>query len=302
MDAHKLRLFIALADSRHFGRAAAQCHVSPSTVSRNLKQLEDDLGSLLMLRDNRSVALTADGERFLQFAREALQHWETFQQSLQNHSEQLRGQLSIYCSVTASYSFLYDILARFRVDQPGIAIKLHTGDPAQAIERVLSGLEDIAIAARPGRLPAGLRFKPIAQSSLVFIGPTNKALLRDAPTDYTPWQALPMIISAEGLARERFDQWCRQQNLQPNIYAEVKGNEAIVSMVSLGFGVGLVPRIVLNNSPLADRVELLPEQPDLGPFETGICVLKKRLKSPIVAALWQQVTVDDKPGDAPTAH
>src|SRR5690625_930797 len=94
MDAHKLRLFIALADSRHFGRAAAQCHVSPSTVSRNLKQLEDDLGSLLMLRDNRSVALTADGERFLQFAREALQHWETFQQSLQNHSEQLRDRKS----------------------------------------------------------------------------------------------------------------------------------------------------------------------------------------------------------------
>ena len=55
-----------------------------------------------------------------------------------------------------------------------------------------------------------------------------------------------MIISAEGLARERFDQWCRQQNLQPNIYAEVKGNEAIDSMVSLGFGVGLVPKIVLS--------------------------------------------------------
>src|SRR5690625_5765871 len=130
-----------------------------------------------MLRDKRLVALAADGERLLQFAREALQHWESFQQSLQNHSEQVRGQLSIYCSVTASYSFLYDILARFRVDQPGVAIKLHTGDPAQAIERVLSGLEDVAIAARPGRLPAGLRFKPIAQSSLVFICLTNKALL-----------------------------------------------------------------------------------------------------------------------------
>src|SRR5690625_7233193 len=100
-----------------------------------------------------------------------------------------------------------------------------------------------------------------------------------------------MIISAEGLARERFDQWCRQQNLQPNIYAEVKGNEAIVSMVSLGFGVGLVPKIVLNNSPRADRVELLPEQPDLGPFETGICVLKKRLQSTIIDVTWQQVPI-----------
>lgn len=288
MDPDKLRLFIALAESCHFGRAAAQCHVSPSTISRSLKQLEEELGAGLMLRDNRSVELTPEGERFLQFARETLQQWETFQESLQASSEELRGQLSIYCSVTASYSFLYDILAQFRVSQPGIAIKLHTGDPAQAIERVVAGQEDIAIAARPDRMPPGLGFKPIARSPLVFIVPTNKALLAKQKQN-DDWRQLPMIISEEGLARERLNDWCRRENLSPNIYAEVKGNEAIVSMVSLGFGVGLVPQIVLDNSPLADRVELLPEQPDLGPFETGICVLEKRLRSPIVAALWRQV-------------
>ncbi len=289
MDPHKLRLFIALADSCHFGRAASQCHVSPSTISRNLKQLEEELGTGLMLRDNRSVELTPEGERFLQFARETLQHWETFQESLQASGGELRGQLSIYCSVTASYSFLYDILAQFRISQPGIAIKLHTGDPAQAIERVIAGQEDIAIAARPDRMPPGLGFKPIARSPLVFIVPSNKALLAKQKQTGGDWRQLPMIISEEGLARERLNDWCRRENLSPNIYAEVKGNEAIVSMVSLGFGVGLVPQIVLDNSPLADRVELLPQQPDLGPFETGICVLEKRLRSPIVAALWRQV-------------
>lgn len=288
MDPHKLRLFITLADSCHFGRAAAQCHVSPSTISRNLKQLEEELGTGLMLRDNRSVELTPEGERFLRFARETLQHWETFQESLQTSGGELKGQLSIYCSVTASYSFLYDILAQFRISQPGIAIKLHTGDPAQAIERVIAGQEDIAIAARPDRMPPGLGFKPIARSPLVFILPTNKALLSNQGKNSWDWRQLPMIISEEGLARERLNDWCRRENLSPNIYAEVKGNEAIVSMVSLGFGVGLVPKIVLDNSPLADRVELLPQQPDLGPFETGICVLEKRLRSPIVAALWRQ--------------
>src|SRR5690625_5732157 len=111
-----------------------------------------------MLRDKRLVALAADGERFLQFAREALQHWETFQQSLQNHSEQLRGQLSIYCSVTASYSFLYDILARFRVDQPGIAIKLHTGDPPQAFDRGRPGRRAMPSPPPPGGCPPGRRF------------------------------------------------------------------------------------------------------------------------------------------------
>lgn len=288
MDPYKLRIYLALAESRHFGRAAALSHVSPSTVSRNLKQLEEELGTILVLRDNRSVALTPDGDRFLQFARETLQHWETFQESLHQGAAQLRGQLSIYCSVTASYSFLYELLTEFRVTYPGIAIKLHTGDPAQAIERVITGQEDIAIAARPSKLPAGVDFKSIAQSPLVFIAPTDRKLL-PLPAKEKHWHHWPMIISEEGIARERFNHWCREQKLMPDIYAEVGGNEAIVSMVSLGFGVGLVPQIVLKNSPLQHRVELLPEQPDFGPFETGICVLQRRLKSPIVAALWRQV-------------
>lgn len=286
MDIHKLKLFTALAAAGHFGRAANSCHVSPSTISRNLKQLEEELGTELVLRDNRSVALTDQGQQFLQFARETLQQWETFQESLLAGAKELRGQLSLYCSVTASYSFLYEILTEFRPRHPGINIKLHTGDPAQAIERITRGLEDVAIATRPERLPAGLDFKPIAHSPLVFIGPVDQTHLGGK---LSQWRDLPMIISEDGLARERFNAWCQREDLTPNIYAEVKGNEAIVSMVSLGFGVGLVPQIVLDNSPLQQRVKRLPDQPDMGPFETGICVLEKRLKSPIVAALWAQI-------------
>lgn len=290
MDITKLRLFCALAGSLHFGRAASSCHVSPSTLSRNIKQLEEDLGVTLFARDNRSVALTHEGQSYLSFAREVLQQWETYQESLQAKADQLHGQLSIYCSVTASYSFLYNILTEFRVRHPGIAIKLHTGDPAQSIERVLAGYEDIAIAAKPDKMPAGISYKPITHSPMMFIAPKNNANWQpprlDAP-DF--WQKIPMIISEEGLVRERLDQWFAQNNIKPNIYAEVKGNEAIVSMVSLGFGVGVLPKIVVDNSPLAAQVEAFVAQPDLGPYSMGICVMEKRLKSPILNALWTQL-------------
>lgn len=294
MDIAKLKLFCALANTLHFGRAAAASHVSPSTISRSLKQLEDDLGTTLFERNNRSVALTHEGQSFLLFAREVLQQWDTYQESLLAQADQLRGQLSIYCSVTASYSFLFDILTEFRVSHPGIAIKLHTGDPAQSIERVLAGNEDIAIAAKPDKLPAGISFKLIARSPLIFIAP------RDDKTWHPPtstaqdfWRTIPMIISEEGLARERLDAWFTAQQTRPNIYAEVKGNEAIVSMVSLGFGVGVLPKIVLDNSPLSDRVQALHHQPDLGPYDLGICVMEKRLKSPIISAFWQQLPAED---------
>lgn len=268
--------------------------MSPSTVSRSIKHLEEDLGVSLFERDNRSVALTHEGQSFLLFAREVLLQWDTYQESLLAQADQLRGQLSIYCSVTASYSFLFNILTEFRVSHPGIAIKLHTGDPAQSIERVLAGNEDIAIAAKPEKLPAGLSFKLIARSPLIFIAPRNeKAWQPSAPTARDFWLKVPMILSEEGLARERLDQWFAQQHIKPNIYAEVKGNEAIVSMVSLGFGIGVLPKIVLDNSPLADRVQPLRHQPDLGPYDLGICVMERRLKSPIISAFWQQLPAED---------
>lgn len=287
MDITKLKLFSALANSLHFGRAAATCYVSPSTLSRNIKQLEEDLGITLFERDNRSVALTPEGNSFLVFAREVLQQWETYQESLLAQADQLRGQLSIYCSVTASYSFLYDILTEFRVRHPGIAIKLHTGDPAQSIERVQAGYEDIAIAAQPEKLPAGISFKPIAHSPLVFI-----CAKQQHEWNESLWNQIPIIIPEEGLARERLNQWFDEQKIKPRIYAEVKGNEAIVSMVSLGFGVGVLPKIVVDNSPLAEQVEPFVIQPDLGPYSMGICVMEKRLKSPILAAFWGQLTTD----------
>lgn len=292
MDINRLKLFCALANTLHFGRAAAVCHVSPSTVSRSIKQLEENLGTHLFERDNRSVVLTNEGESFLQFAREVLQQWDTYQESLLLPTDQLRGQLSIYCSVTASYSFLFDILTEFRISHPGIAIKLHTGDPAQSIERVLAGNEDIAIAAKPEKLPNGISFKLIARSPLIFIAPRDNEDWQ-VLAENGLWERAPMIISEEGLARERLDVWFMEQNIRPDIYAEVKGNEAIVSMVSLGFGVGVVPKIVLDNSPLADRVQALRQQPDLGPYDLGICVMEKRLRSPIISAFWQQLPTED---------
>jgi len=190
----------------------------------------------------------------------------------------------VYCSVTASYSFLFDILTRFRQDHPRIEIKLHTGDPEDAISRVFSGDEDIAIGARPNTLQAGLAFKPIAVSPLVFIA------AKDQETAALPdWANIPMILPERGLARRRLDGWFRRQGVQANIYAQVAGNEAIVSMVSLGFGVGVVPQIVLDNSPLSGTVQVLNVQPALEPYGVGLFTLEKKLTSPLINAFWSRL-------------
>lgn len=288
MDSRSLTLFLNLSETLHFGRTSEELHISASALSRTIKQLEENLGVTLFERDNRRVALTREGKLLQTFARDTLQQWDAFRDSLLQESQDLRGEISIYCSVTASYSFLYDVLSDFRQRHPRIELKLHTGDPALAISRVLSGQEDIAIAARPDRLPDSLAFRRVAVSPLVFIASREISanLSATAPVTEEMWANTPMILSEEGLARERVDGWFRRMKITPRIYAQVAGHEALVSMVSLGFGIGIVPQIVVENSPLVERIEILPQFHDLGQYDVGLCTLKKRLQNPIIKAFW----------------
>lgn len=289
MDLRQLRQFVHLAEALHFGRASTASHVSASALSRSIRQLEDEVGAALFDRDNRSVSLTAQGRTFLGWAREVLTGWDEVRHRLEEQSGELQGEVSLYCSVTASYSFLFELLSRLRRDHPRIELKLHTGDPEDAIARVLAGSEDIGIGARPDALPAGLTFRPITRSRLVFIAaggdPRRQALARRQP-DPATWAETPMILPESGLARLRAERWFRDLGVTPRVYAQVAGNEAIVSMVSLGFGIGVVPEIVLDNSPLAGAVAVLPVRPALAPYDVGLFALERKLRSPLIRAFW----------------
>lgn len=282
MNLIRLQLFLTLAEQLHFGRAAERAHVSASTLSRNIQQLEEEVGAQLFERTNRQVALTRHGRQFVPFAQEVIAQWEAYQESVAAQAEVLSGQLSLYCSVTASYSFLYDMLSHFRRQHQGIAIKVHTGDPANALERLINRQEDVAIGAKPEKLPQGVVFKPITHTQLILLTSREK----NWPAD---WASIPFILPEQGIARERINRWFKRDHIAPQVYAEARGNEAIVSMVSLGFGVGIVPAIVVENSLLANRVKPFHLQPDFGPYDIGVFVVEKRLSNPVINAFWQSL-------------
>jgi len=289
MDFRTLTHFIVLSETLHFGQASQRVNISTSALSRNIRQLETEVNATLFDRDNRSVNLTADGHKFLTYARNAVQQWDQIRFELTDPADQLHGEISLYCSVTASHSILVDLLNHFRPTHPGVEIRLQTGDPQHAIARVVGLEEDIAIAARPATLPAGMIFNPIQETPLVFIAPMESGDLNLAqvpPLSAQGWGQVPMILAASGIARTRVDAWFRDLAVTPKIYAQVAGNEAIVSMVSLGLGVGVVPKIVLDNSPFATRVRIVDVAPALEPYDLGLVTLKRHLNNPLVKAFW----------------
>lgn len=295
MNIRTLQHFLTLAEHLHFGQASSACHISISALSRNIRQLEDELGVTLFNRDNRSVVLTKEGLKFQQYAREATNRWSIIRHELADNSGRLHGEISLYCSVTASYSILFELLNRLRTEHSGIEIKLHTGGPEHAIARVIEGKEEISIAAHPGTLPRGVVFKPITISPLLFIAPLENSdfgLPALPPATSEQWADIPMILAEGGISRNRIDAFFNAMGVSPRIYAQVAGNEAIVSMVSLGLGVGVVPEIVLEHSPMTDKIRVLDVQPELEAYNVGLFTLKKHLKNPLVEAFWNLVDVD----------
>lgn len=292
MDFQSLKLFLDLAQSRSFIRTAEQNHLSPSTLSRHIQRLEDELGQVLFLRDNRQVHLTASGERFQEFAQRAWADWQQVQQQFLPNTQEIMGELKLFCSVTAAYSHLPQILSHFRQRYPNVEIKLTTGDPAQAVNYVQSLQADLALAGQPGVLPNHIAFHYIDDISLSLIVPriACKAteLLQQSDID---WQEMPFILPVEGPARQRIEQWFKQQKMKtPHIYATVAGHEAIVPMVALGCGVALLPDVVIKHSPMTNQISRFDLPSPIQPFELGLCVQERRLQEPVINAFWSLVT------------
>ncbi len=292
MDFKSLQMFQHLAQSLHFGKTARAHHVSPSTLSRTIQRMEEEIGAPLLQRDNRTVVLTAAGTQLQQFAEQQLEQWQLLQLSLNQKQAQLKGKLHIYCSVTAAYSHLPPLLDRFRQQHPLVEIMLTTGDAADALEQIQQQSVDFAIAAKPESLSSSLYFHHLAEIPLAVIAPTMAcSVQQELQQTQLNWPKIPIILPEHGPARKRFEQWYRKkQQGKPNIYATVSGHEALVSMVALGCGVGISPKVVVDNSPVKNRVQYLPEIDDILPFDLGICCLKQRRNQPLVKAFFQAIS------------
>ena len=286
MNNHELQLFKHLAATLHFGQTSRACHVTPSALTRTIQRLEDELGEQLFIRDNRSVLLTEAGKAFRSYADDVLRRYDVLQEQISSNST-LGGEISLYCSVTAAYSILPAIFQKFRSVHPDVHINLQTGDAALALNTLQNREVDITVAALPASLPERVEYLKILETPLVFIAPGAFPETVQYKEKNIDWQNTPVILANIGLSRERTDRWFHEKNITPNIYAQVAGNEAIIAMVALGCGVGVVPRLVLEKSPIQDQVRILPVSPEMESFTIGICTLERNMRLPQVRAFWE---------------
>lgn len=287
LELKNLQLFLHLSGSLHFAKTAEAMFVSPSALSRIIQKLEDECGALLLERDNRSVKLTVAGQRFREFCQQVVSEWQLTRQDISEQSEVLRGELTIFCSVTASFSHLPQLLDRFKAHYPHVEIKLTTGDPALALQKVKNGEVDVAIAVNNKAVDEKLvHFVPIDHLPMVLISPGSETI---SGVESIDWSSQPLIRPETGHTRDALEAWLKEKRINPKIYATVAGNEAIVSMVALGCGIGIVPQVVVDNIQLQSRINITPLL-DMPLLELGVCCLQHQKQSVVIQALLQQIS------------
>jgi len=283
-----LSLFLHLADGLHFARTAKALHVSPSALTRAIQRLEQEIGQPLFQRSRRAVALTRAGEIFREHARAQLAAQARLQEALAGEAQTPTGELRIACTVTACHSVLPKLLARCRERYPGIHLQLTTSDAVRCMQALESDEVDLAVVPEPDHPAARLRFVRLAHTDLAFIAPaSDRELARRASLGGGHWNGLPVILPRRGLERQRIDAWLEQQGAVPDVYAEVDGNEAILALVALGCGVGVVPELVRKDSPLRGRIErVVVKRPPHG-YHVSLCAKERTLSRRTAAGLWE---------------
>jgi len=282
----ELRVVDRLAATRHFGRTSAELHLTPSTVSRTISRLEAELGERLFDRDRRTVSLTPAGVRFSAFVTQVLDAWRAYSEG--EAEGEVGGRLAIFCTVTASQTIVPDVLGRFRDRYPGVELVLSTGYAAEALERLEDGSADVSVAALPARVPRHVLTRTITTTSLVPVRPRGSDVVLPAVPS-SAWSDVPFVLPASGLSRALVDRWFRRLRVQPSVAAEAEGHEAVLSLVALGCGIGIVPELVARQGPLAARLEVVAVDVDLPSFDIAVCTVPDRLRAGPVAAFWDSL-------------
>ena len=269
MDFYELKAFSVLSQKLHFAKAAHEVNLSPSALSRMITRLEEETGVTLFERNNRDVTLTDNGKKFLKFAEKSLSEKEELLTDFSNKTDEVSGTLHVYASVTACYTIMPPFIKQLALKYPLIHLSVETGDPAGAPSTVREGKAELAVAAIPENGYDTFECIPVRTSPLVFAA-SNKGPyveINGSPQDIV--SSVPLILPKQGLARRRFDAWTKSRNVKPVIAAETEGNEAVMALAALGLGIGLVPKIVLENGPYSEGFICHSARNALGYYDIG---------------------------------
>jgi len=241
MEIRQLEYFVAVAEEANFTRAAERVHISQSGVSAQVKQLEQELGAALIDRSGRRAGLTVAGAAALGPARAALAAVAAVGRAVDEVNGLVRGRLVVGMVTACTVTPLFDALAAFHREHPGVEIALLEDTSDRLVDRVRTGAADLALIGACGTTPPELDALPIVSERLVAAVPPGHPLAERAWTTLAEVARHPVVSMPEGTGvRTVFDSACAAAGLRPDIALQASAPTAVADLAIRGLGVAIL--------------------------------------------------------------
>jgi DNA-binding transcriptional LysR family regulator len=240
MDLRVLRYFVTLADTLHFGRAAAALSMSQPPLSRQIRAFEDELGVELFLREPRGVRLTPAGTALLPQARRLLREADALTAGARELAPGEVGVVRLGFISTAAHNVLPRVLPAFRRTRPGIRLTLVEATTDAQLTGLRDDTLDAGVVVPP--VPVPLRCEVLLREPLIAALPRTRRWPRRLPLETLADE--PFILFPRRAAPGLYDLivgLCARAGFVPRIEQEAIQMPTIVSLVGAGMGVALVP-------------------------------------------------------------
>ncbi|MEU8892761.1 LysR substrate-binding domain-containing protein [Streptomyces sp. NPDC048442] len=255
MQFQQLRYFVAVAESRHFTRAAEELHVAQPSLSQQIRSLERELGADLFTRARGNISLTDAGEALLPLARRILADTDTARLEVQELAQLRRGRVRLGATPSLCTGLLPDVLRTFHDAHPGIQLLVEEGGSHDLVRELARGALDLALVVLPLPTPSpALTTVELLHEDLVVVSsPAARAPRR--PVRIADLRDEPMVMFRHGYdLRELTVAACRAEGFEPVFTVEGGEMDAVLGFVRAGLGVAVVPRMVAERAGTGLRV------------------------------------------------
>jgi LysR family hydrogen peroxide-inducible transcriptional activator len=238
-----LRYLVAVADQRHFGRAATRCFVSQPTLSAQLKKLEQSLGVQLVERAPNNVSLTPAGEEIVARARRILAANDEVVALARSHRDPLAGRLSVGLLPTIGPYLLPRVLPAIKKGLPRLELRLYEYQTAPMLEKLHAGELDVGILALPVEL-GGLEARELYREPFIVALPERHALAGREAVRVADLKGETLLLLEDGhCLRDQALEVCSRAGVREQQDFRATSLETLRQMVATGAGVTLLPEL-----------------------------------------------------------
>lgn len=245
MDLRHLRCFVAVADELHFGRAAQRLNMLPAALGRNIRLLEQELGTRLIQRTTRHVALTGTGLALLEDARALLALADSAAARIRAMGRQLPDTLRLGAIDSAAAGLVPLLLHDFQEQRPDVAVELVEDKTIRLLPQLLSGRIDLAFVRPPEGPYPEIEFLPLLHETAVVALPEAHRLTPREQLTVEDLADEPLIIPTRRSRPHSYDVTIKlfaEAGLRARIAQQADEKQTIISLVAAGLGSAIVPR------------------------------------------------------------